>query len=67
MQIIIDIISNISLVAFPLCIVYLLGCDIHKYMESIKNKLELFEKHTYKLINATHYNDYFIKVYQNAL
>lgn len=67
MQIIIDIISNISLVAFPLCIVYLLGCDIHKYMESIKNKLELFEKHTYKLINATHYNDYFIKVYQNTL
>ena len=67
MQIIIDIISNISLVAFPLCIVYLLGCDIHKYMDSIKHKFELFEKHTHKLINATHYNDYFIKVYQNAL
>lgn len=67
MQIIIDILSNISLIGFPLFIVYLLGSDIHKYVQSIKYKLDLFEKQTYKLIKASQYNDYFIKVYANAL
>jgi len=66
MEIIVNVLSKISLFGFPIFVVYLLGSDILQCLNNLQYKIESIDKQTQKLIKLTK-DDYFIKIYENAL